>query len=386
MKGFFYAGLIGLGIFEILNVYFIMPMPGSQQMDSLALAYFLHSYRWIFRFIFLMLILIGAKSILQSKVLWLPISLFLLVAAISFMFNFKMTAEQMFKQPANLVFKNQSENKVNPQQIALLVEINHEAKAYPVEYIAYHHQVEDQVGGRDVIVTYCSVCRSGRVFEPTVKGKQEKFRLVGMDHFNALFEDQTTKSWWRQVNGEAVAGPLKGELLPELESMQLSLEKIFELYPHVKVMQADQYFTNKYDSLFLYEQGLKQSKLTGTDTASWNDKSWVVGIDIGKESKAYDWNQLKQDRVINDVIGGKPIALVLAEDEKSFAAFIRTSLNDHLIIEKDILYLAGRRFDFSGRSLQDSIPSLQSVNAYQEFWHSWKTFHPETEKYQADLR
>jgi hypothetical protein len=386
MKRFFYAGLIGIGFFEILHVYFIMPMPGSQQMDSLALAYFLHSYRWIFRGIFLILILIGAKSVLQSKTLWLPISIILLVAAISYVFNFRLTAEQMFKQPANLVFKKQHENQVNPQQIALLVEINNEAKAYPIEYIAYHHQVEDVLGGREIIVTYCSVCRTGRVFEPIVKGKQEKFRLVGMDHFNAMFEDQSTKSWWRQVNGEAVAGPLKGELLPELESMQLSLEKIFELYPQAKVMQADRYFMHKYDSLFLYEQGFKQSKLTGTDTASWNDKSWVVGIEIENQSKAYDWNQLKQVRVINDVIGGKPIALVLAADDKSFAAYSRTSLEDQLIIENDMLYLAGGRFNFSGRSLQDSIPSLQSINAYQEFWHSWKTFHPQTEKYQADLR
>jgi hypothetical protein len=39
-----------------------------------------------------------------------------------------------------------------------------------------------------------------------------------MDHFNAMFEDSQTKSWWRQVNGEAIAGPLKGKTLPEIPS------------------------------------------------------------------------------------------------------------------------------------------------------------------------
>ena len=39
-KNCFYAGIAGLILFEIANVYFIMPMPGSQQMDSLAIAYF----------------------------------------------------------------------------------------------------------------------------------------------------------------------------------------------------------------------------------------------------------------------------------------------------------------------------------------------------------
>jgi hypothetical protein len=48
------------------------------------------------------------------------------------------------------------------------------------------------------------------VFSPVVDGRSETFRLVGMDHFNAMFEDASTHSWWRQANGEAIAGPSKG--------------------------------------------------------------------------------------------------------------------------------------------------------------------------------
>ena len=77
-------------------------------------------------------------------------------------------------------------------------------------FIGYHHQVRDRVGGTDVLVTYCTVCRSGRVFSPLVDGTLERFRLVGMDRFNAMFEDESTGSWWRQATGAAVAGPRKG--------------------------------------------------------------------------------------------------------------------------------------------------------------------------------
>ena len=41
MKKLYYAGLLGLLVFEFLNVYFIMPMPGSQKMNTIDLAYFL---------------------------------------------------------------------------------------------------------------------------------------------------------------------------------------------------------------------------------------------------------------------------------------------------------------------------------------------------------
>ncbi len=49
MKKLFWIGLIGLLLFEIANVYFIMPMPGSQQMNSIDLAYFLYKWRWAFQ-------------------------------------------------------------------------------------------------------------------------------------------------------------------------------------------------------------------------------------------------------------------------------------------------------------------------------------------------
>ena len=58
MKKIFWLGLIGLLVFEVLNVYFIMPMPGSQDMNSIDAAYFLNKWRWVFRGLFVVMILI----------------------------------------------------------------------------------------------------------------------------------------------------------------------------------------------------------------------------------------------------------------------------------------------------------------------------------------
>jgi hypothetical protein len=116
------------------------------------------------------------------------------------------------------------------------------------DFLGYLHQVQDTIGGKPVIVTYCTVCRTGRVFEPVVNGKPEKFRLVGMDHFNAMFEDETTKSWWRQVNGEAITGKLKGQQLPEMFSTQTSLTKWLQLNPASLIMQADSDYIKSYDT------------------------------------------------------------------------------------------------------------------------------------------
>ena len=47
----FIVALLILLIPEILRIYFIMPLPGSQVNDTICLAYFLHCYINLFRFI-----------------------------------------------------------------------------------------------------------------------------------------------------------------------------------------------------------------------------------------------------------------------------------------------------------------------------------------------
>lgn len=379
MKIYFFIGLAGISLLEIARVYFIIPMPGSQQWDSLELAYFLHSSRWIGRFLFGTMIIFGAKSAFDSSK-WAVVLTTIVSIAVIFAFNFKMTAERMFREPTNLTFSVYDQKSLADSSLVLVTSNNGEAKAYPIRYIAYHHQVRDQIGGKDIMVTYCSVCRTGRVFEPLVEGKPENFRLVGMDHFNAMFEDESTKSWWQQANGEAITGPLKGHQLPEVASSQMSLGKFFSLYPKGQVMDADPNFLSKYDSLGKYEFGLSKSKLTGTDSLSWKEKSWVVGIRLNGKSKAYDWNDLKAQRIILDQVADKPIALVLSEDQNSFRVFLRPSSHEEMrLAPGDRIIFNQDTLNFKGENTSTGALELVPITAYQEFWHSWRTFNSNTE-------
>ncbi len=378
MKKAFYAGLAGLAFFEIARVYLIMPLPGSQRIESLDVAYFLHIHRWLFRVPLFLLITLGSRAAFQNPRKRVPISASLAALAVVWLFNFQMTAESMFQQPQSLAFLPKGENKVDEESVAIAVEAGGEFKAYPIRFLVFHHQVQDTIGGKSVIVTYCSVCRTGRVFEPVVRGRLEKFRLVGMDHFNAMFEDATTGSWWRQSTGEAVAGPLKGESLPEMNCRQMTLRKWFELHPGALVMQPDEASKEGYDMEGKFERGESKGKLTRTDRASWGEKSWIVGIEIGGVSKAYDWNRLTEQRVINDRIGETPIVLALATDQRSFTAFERPADAGDFSIRDDTLAASGKSYDFSGRDLAEPSGRLKQIPAYQEFWHSWRTFHPAT--------
>jgi len=376
----FYFGLAGLALFEIANVYFIMPMPGSQRIRSLDGAYFLYVWRWAFRIVLLVVVAAGLRAAfkVQRRWIWVPALAVLIAAGIAVAFNFVLTADSIFKQPAQLVLKPRVENKVDEGSVVVGVARNGEAKAWPVRYLVYHHQVRDTIGGAPILVTYCSVCRTGRVFEPLVEGQLETFRLVGMDQFNAMFEDKRTGSWWRQATGVAVAGPRKGSRLPEVQSVQLTLRQFLALHPNALVMQPDPKFTSGYDTDGRFERGESKGKLTRTDQGSWNDKSWVIGIECGTVSKAYDWNELKKARVINDRVGEMPIVIALSDDGQGFVAFERPADVSAFSVKSNLLAANGRSYDFLGRDVAGSGPPLKPIAASQEFWHSWRSFHPNT--------
>ncbi len=380
MKNLFYLGLLLLVLFEFLKIYFIMPFPGSQQIDSVEFAYFLHQYKWVFRVMAIVLILGGIGAVFSGSKKWIPSLLLLISLGLVGVFNFKMAADAMFQEPNELTFLNRNFFEENDSTLVVAIENQGEAKGYPIRYIVYHHQVRDTLGGEPVMVTYCSVCRTGRVFSPLVKGATEKFRLVGMDHFNAMFEDSETGSWWQQATGEAITGQLKGEKLDEIESIQLTVGAFFKAFPKGKIMDADPNFVSKYDSLGKYEKGTSESKLTGTDPFSWNEKSWVIGVDLESGAKAYDWNNLLQLESIRDQVGDQEILLLLNKDTQSFVVFELPMGTKRHLWTGDTLFLDSISYSFTGKSLNPGKSDLKRLKAYQEFWHSWRTFRPETER------
>jgi hypothetical protein len=380
MKAIFYFGAILLGLFEIANVYFIMPLPGSQRMDSLPIAYFLYTNRWIFRIAFGLCALIGIVPAWRASK-WITLVCLAATAFIAYAFNFVMSADKMFYQPHTLRVVPADQNKVALDKLVLGLEINGAAKAYPIQYLGYHHQVLDTVGGKPVMVTYCTVCRTGRVYAPEIDGKPAQFRLVGMDHFNAMFEDADTHSWWRQGTGEAVAGPLKGKTLPEIYASQTTLQQWLSLNPGSLIMQADTLFKEDYADLDTYDVGLGRGKLTGTDTISWKDKAWVVGIDQNQHARAYDWNRLKKERVIVDTLGGQRLLLVMSTDQKSCFVYECPAGDGMFALQNDTIVGGNFSWHLFGAPITPQTPALKPVQAYQEFWHSWRSFHSNTTQY-----
>lgn len=371
---------------EIARVYLVMPFPGSQDLDLVQLAYGLDRYALFIRLLLLGSIggLIWHRVRTQQKVRknWLGVFL-AIYALLYFGISTQMTAESMFREPIVKRFQVAGLDSAQAEKIIMGIVINGEAAAYPIQFLGYHHQVRDTVGGQPVLVTYCTVCRTGRVYSLLVDGKTEAFRLVGMDHFNAMFEDATTKSWWRQATGECIAGPLQGKLLETIPWQQVSLRSWMAEHPESKVMQPDPNFAEQYGYMTNYESGRSKGDLTRRDSASWQRKSWVVGLIADKAKRTYDWNSLVSKRIITDDVDGTPVVLTIEADNKSFHAYTATVGSERLRFTlRDSTSMtdqaSGSVWDLKGVCIEGAHKGvkLTRVQAYQEYLHSWEQFHP----------
>ncbi len=377
---------------EILRVYFVMPFPGSQVSNTISYAYWLdESIVWI-RILVLALACYALLAAFKSDRTWAKILLPLILVSygiLFYAFNFRLPADKIFYQPVNKSFTIAGDSDMDKSKLVIGIMIDGQAKAYPIQLIGYHHQVIDTVGKTPVMVTYCTVCRSGRVFSPMVNGRQESFRLVGMDHFNAVFEDATTKSWWQQATGVAITGPLKGEVLKEFPSSQMTLDAWLRQYPNSLVMKPDTTFMDHYFGLEDYDKGTMRSVLVRRDIASWQHNSWIVGVMTGFSSKAYDWNELLQKKIIQDSLDQLPILVTIENDSASFHVYDRrvddSTLTFRISGNKDLLVddETHSSWNMDGVCIRGSLlgKKLLPVQSYNEFWHTWQTFHQDAKIY-----
>ncbi|WP_259070021.1 DUF3179 domain-containing protein [Mucilaginibacter sp. X4EP1] len=385
----FWIGIILLVIPGLIHAYLLMPFPGSQDLNAITVSYYLEKIVLPLRllggiFIVWYLFKYFTKNTLGGK---LVKGIVLALCLGSFYFtDIMFKAETMFEEPQTIRFADAIKNKVPESFVIIGVVNNGVAKAYPLVYLGYHHKVQDNVGNEPVLVTYCTMCRTGRVYSPVINGKRQNFRLVGARHYNAIIEDQDTKTWWYQATGNAAVGKLKGEHLKELPYEQSTLGAWLEKHPGSLILQPDEHYLSDYSDLKNYDrlQSVdKDSTLKNKDTLV--RKSWVLGLIVNGQAKAYDWRRLFKKRVFNDQICKRPLLVAIEDDSLTYHAFKSVANGKVLHFKLDTAGMLTDQetasvWDWDGLATSGALKGYQldKIQAYQEYWHSWKHFHPNT--------
>ncbi len=117
------------------------------------------------------------------------------------------------------------------------VEINGDARAYPISILMWHEVVNDTVGGEPISITYCPLCNSGIVFDRIVNGQETTFGTSGMlRNSDMVMYDRLTESWWQQFTGEALVGQMTGAKLDKRPARIEALGKFAERHEDGKLL------------------------------------------------------------------------------------------------------------------------------------------------------
>ncbi len=385
----FWIGIVLLVLPGLVHAYLLMPFPGSQNLNAITASYYLEKIILPLRIAGIILILwYLIKYYAQNSIRARIVKCVVLALCIGsfYLTDIAYKAESMFEEPQTVRFANAIENKVPENMVIIGVVNNGVAKAYPLDYLGYHHKVQDNVGNLPVLVTYCTMCRTGRVYSPVVNGQRQSFRLVGARHYNAIIEDEGTKTWWYQATGYAAVGKLKGEHLKELPYEQSTLSAWLNKHPSSLILQPDTHYLSDYADLKGYDRVQsvdKDSTLKNKD--SLMRRSWMLGVIVNGQPKAYDWRHLFKKGLLNDSVNKTPLVLTIEKDSLSFHAFNSTVNGRTLHFKVDTAgYITDREtasvWDYDGLATAGTLKGsrLSKIQAYQEYWHSWQHFHPNT--------
>ena len=290
----------------------------------------------------------------------------------------------------------------------ILLEIDGDARAFPLQIMTWHEIVNDEVGGTPVSVTFCPLCNSAITFDRRLDGVVYDFGTSGnLRNSDLVMWDRQTESWWQQFTGEAIVGELTGSLLTFLPSTIVSWADFKGFHPDGMVLSRDTGYPRDYgrNPYVGYDRADEPPFLFfGVPDGRLLPKERVAAVSAGGVDVAFPFNVLAEEGAVNCRVGGEELVVF-------FQPGTRSAL-DHSLIERSkevgatgvFLAKAGGRtltfsredgrfmdeetgsaWDFAGRAVEGELEGamLTPVVHANHFWFAWAAFKPDTVVYRG---
>jgi hypothetical protein len=232
------------------------------------------------------------------------------------------------------------------------VEIDGEARAYPIRILIWHEIVNDTLAGTPIAVTFCPLCNTSVVFDRRVDGRELTFGTTGnLRRSDLVMWDRQTESWWQQFSGDAIVGELTGTRLERVASRIVSLGDFRTRHPGAEVLSQDTghdrpYGRNPYAGYDDVDS--PPFLLDGTPDGRLAPKERVVSIEDGEALIAVPFTALADRPVIDAAVGGRQVTVWWRPGVSS--ALDRSNLSDGRDVGGVAVYdrrLGGRTLTFT---------------------------------------
>lgn len=246
---------------------------------------------------------------------------------------------------------------IEPRDRIVGIEIDGEARAYPIDILNWHEIVNDSIGDSRFAITYCPLCGTAVAFDASIDGEVTDFGVSGLLYnSDVLLYDRATESLWSQIMTRAVAGPRVGQSLTMLPISHTTWQDWLARHPQTLVLSRDTGHSRNYDRnpYAGYERSRTiYFEVNNEAPDNYHPKEVVVGLSVDGVHKAYPFIEL--DR----------------QGKSSFVDRVNgTTFNFD--------------WDSGNRSVRITDTEGREIPAIQGFWFAWFAFHPETEVFKAE--
>lgn len=297
---------------------------------------------------------------------------------------------------------------LDPWDVVFGLEINGDARAYPLRILDWHEMANDVVGGVPVSLAYCTLCGAaiaydGRSVDAAGSPITYDFGSSGfLYRSNKLMYDRQTRTLWNQLTGQPVLGPLAAaDIRLNLLPVVLTTWEAWQTeHPDTLVVDIHTGYDRDYAPGAAYGAYFSD---TETMFPVWQRsdgraaKDQIYALNLNDTPKAYPLDVLTENRVSNDTLAG--VNLVLLAGDEIF------KVNGEHWLDGPVQYKAGaevRAFergdytfalneagevvDDNGRVWQISEEALTGpdgetlprINGHLAYWFGWYAFYPDT--------
>jgi hypothetical protein len=234
------------------------------------------------------------------------------------------------------------------------------------------------------------------VWRAEIDGKELRFHLTGINNQNFLMQDEQTGSWWQQVTGEAISGPLQGRHLDLVFHDELSFALWKNEHSGGRVLRPDDSVPWRKFSQDWEVETAKLPVVTPTDPGDpFPPREVVAGVRVRSLAKAWPLSVLKRQSPVLDTLAGTPLLLVVGDDGRSVRVFERTIDGRELqlfarpggpplrLVDAE----TGSAWTFTGEAVSGPLAGkkMKPVYVLLDYWFDWKTYNPRTAVYRAGL-
>ncbi len=215
----------------------------------------------------------------------------------------------------------ESAEYLEAREPVILVELNGEARIYPIQVLIWHEIVNDTLGGTPIAVTFCPLCNTALVFERTLDGQLLDFGTSGnLRNSDLVMFDRQTETWWQQFGGDGVVGELTGKKLTPVPAQLTAWEDARATHPDADVLSRDTGFSRPYgQNPYVGYDDIDRPPFFPVENEDdrLNPKDRVVFIEHEGEAVAVPLTALEVAGEIELAVGGRDIVVGFEEGVRS---------------------------------------------------------------------